>query len=133
MKFAYLLLATIALLSSCSNHKLTEETINADGVKLANLQCDAKKLQEERFKLAEDIRHIEDSVMYSADSINIPAYKAKLEKLIASKEDMHLRTKTMADSISNVLKGYYEGAYKDTADRRLLDVALTSAFESNCK
>jgi hypothetical protein len=121
------------MLSSCNSHKITDETLRADGAYLATLQCEAKKLQEERFKLAQDIRQLEDSVMYSLDSIAKPGFQAKLDQLVASKEDMHSRTKAMADSITYVLNGFYEGTYKDTADRRLLDVALTSAYENTCK
>jgi len=133
MRLFVFLLAVASALFSCNDHKIADETLKADGLYLANLQCEAKKLQEERFKLAQDIRELEDSVMYSPDSLAKPGYQAKLEQLVASKDDVHQRTKTMADSITHVLNGFYEGTYKDTANRRLLDVALAAAFESNCK
>lgn len=133
MRLFVFLLAITGVLSSCNSHKITDETLKADGTYLATLQCEAKKLQEERFKLAQDIRELEDSVMYSLDSLAKPGFQAKLDQLVASKQDMHVRTKAMADSITHVLNGFYEGTYKDTADRRLLDVALTSAYENTCK
>jgi hypothetical protein len=131
MKFIYLLVAMPALLVSC-NSKISDETLKSDGTYLATLQCEAKKIQEERFQLAQDIRQLEDSVQYSTDSVALPGYKAKLDELVGSKDDMHLRTKTMADSITKVLNSFYEGTYKDTADRKLLDVALKTAFEVTC-
>ncbi len=132
MKSIYLLMALAAIMVSCNNHKISEETLKTDGAYLATLQCEAKKLQKERFQLAQDIRQLEDSVKYSTDSVALPSYKTKLDELVGSKEDMHLRTKTMADSITNVLNGFYEGTYKDTADRKLLDASLTAAYEANC-
>jgi hypothetical protein len=133
MRLFVLLLAFAGLLSSCNGHKITDETLKVDGTYLATLQCEAKKLQEERFKLAQDIRELEDSVMYSLDSLAKPSFQAKLDQLVASKEDMHSRTKAMADSITHVLNGFYEGTYKNTADRRLLDVALSAAYQSKCQ
>ena len=133
MRLLVFLLALIGIISSCNGHKITDETLKADGAYLATLQCEAKKLQEERFKLAQDIRELEDSVMYSLDSLAKPGFQAKLDQLVASKEDMHMRTKAMADSITHVLNGFYKGTYKDTADSKLLDVALTSAYENTCK
>lgn len=132
MRF-YLLLALVALLAACNSHSISEETLKADGEYLATLQCEAKKLQEERFLLAQNIREWEDSVRFSLDSTEKMAHQVVLDKLNGKREDMHQRTKAMADSITKVLKGFYEGTYKDTADRRLLDAALTTAFEANCK
>ncbi len=133
MRLFVLLLAVTGMLSSCNGHKITDETLKVDGAYLAMLQCEAKKLQEERFKLAQDIRELEDSVMYSKDSLAKPTYQAKLAQLVSSKDDVHQRTKAMADSITHVLNTFYEGTYKDTADRRQLDVALSAAYQSNCK
>lgn len=132
MKLLNGLLALVLLLSACGAPKLSEETLQADAAMLANLQCEAKKLQDERFKLATDIRMLEDSIMTAASSL-IPAYQAKLDALAGKKEDMALRTKTMADSITHVLEQLHQGTYKDTADRRLLDVALSGQYEQLCR
>lgn len=129
----YLLLLLVALLAACNTHSINEETVKADGEYLAALQCEAKKLQEERFLLAQNIREWEDSVRYSQDSVAKMAHQATLDELNGKREDMHLRTKAMADSITHVLNAFYEGTYKDTADRKLLDAALTKAFETQCE
>lgn len=133
MKLLNGLLALVLLLSACGAPKLSEETLQADAAMLANLQCEAKKLQDERFQLATDIRMLEDSILNATDSTLIPAYQAKLDALTGTKEDMALRTKTMADSITHVLEQLHQGTYKDTADRKLLDVALSGQYEQLCK
>ncbi len=132
MKLTCLMVAVVALLTSCSSQSISEETLKADGERLAALQCEARKLQEERFLLAQNVRQWEDSVRFSQDSTTKTAHQQVLDELNGKREGMHLRTKTMADSITKVLDGFYEGTYKDTADRKLLDAALTAAFEANC-
>lgn len=130
----YLLLALLlSLLVSCNNNEISEETLQADADMLANLQCDAKKLQEERFQLANNIRFLEDSVMATQDSMLLIGYKAKLADLAPQKESVLERTKIMADSISKTMMKLQQGTYKDTADRKLLDVALNKKFEQICK
>jgi len=130
---AFPLVVLVALLvASCASNG-SESTLQTDAAHLAQLQCEAKKLQEERFQLATDIRLLEDSIRTGQDSLLIQAQQAKLDKLVAGKEDMWLRTKAMADSVTLTLSNFHEGTYKDTADRKLLDVAMMSEFERICK
>ncbi len=133
MKLYYAAIALGLFFASCAGNKLSEETLKADAQHLATLQCEAKKLQEERFQLANDIRMLEDSIMIAPDSISKQGYIEKLAVLTPNKEDVGLRTKTMADSISRTITALQEGTYKDTADRKLLDAALLSEFERLCK
>lgn len=129
----YALWAILACLVAACGQQVTNEQVLADAAMLANLQCEAKKLQDERFQLATDIRLLEDSLYMEPDTARAAIYRTKLDKLSSGKEDIALRTKLMADSITHVLDGLYKGIYKDTAGRRLLDVALTAQFEKTCQ
>lgn len=132
MKYLTLLFVA-ALAVACNSNHIAEETINADAERLAKLQCEAKKLQEERFQLATDIRMLEDSIMNGTDTILKASQQAKLDELNGEKEDMWLRTKAMAESISQLLEAYHQTTYIDTADRKLLDAALLAKFDEVCK
>lgn len=127
------LAVVLALMVSCASNGINETTLQTDAELLAQLQCEAKKLQEERFQLATDIRLLEDSIRTGTNEALIQIQQIKLDALIAGKEDMWLRTKAMADSVTLTLNNLHQGAYKDTADRKLLDVAMMSQFERICK
>lgn len=130
-----LLPVLLILLASqaCNNPSGEIETLEEDAAYLANLQCQAKALQKERFALAQEKNTLEDSILRFQNDPNVyPGLQERLEQFEPRAEDMWQRTKKMADSIQSVMDGYWKGTYKDTADRRLLDAALMESFQEIC-
>lgn len=118
---------------ACNNPEGEIETLQEDAALLANLQCQAKVLQQERFALAQEKIRLEDSLlMFQNDPQVYPALQERLVQFEPRAEDVWRRTKKMADSIQSVMDGYWESTYSDTADRRLLDTALMEAFQKTC-
>lgn len=123
----------LLVLQGCDNASGEIGSLQKDAEFLANLQCQAKVLQKERFALAQEKIRLEDSLlMFQNDSQVYPDLQARLEQFEPRAEDVWRRTKKMADSIQSVMDGYWEGTYSDTADRRLLDTALMEAFQMIC-
>lgn len=121
------------MFQGCDNPSGKIESLQKDAEFLANLQCQAKVLQKERFALAQEKIRLEDSLlMFQTDPEIYPILQTRLEQFEPRAEDVWRRTKKMADSIQSVMDGYWEGTYSDTADRRLLDTALMEAFQRTC-
>jgi hypothetical protein len=109
----------------------SQEQVEADGRMLAELQCEAQGIQHERFKLADDIRFLEDSLIHfpsPADTLR----KQRLEALKGRTEDMWLRTKGMAEIISDTLAHLHRTRYQQPEERQRLDEALQKAFAQIC-
>jgi hypothetical protein len=111
-----------------------KKNFEADGKMLAELQCQAKRLQDERFALANAIRFLEDSVALSAANPGLrTAYQSRLDSLNGTTEDVWRRTKVMADSIMNTLQRLHGSAYQSKTDRKLLDEAMDAAYQAYCR
>lgn len=109
----------------------SQEQVEADGRMLAELQCEARGLQRERFKLADDIRFLEDSLVQfpsPADTLR----RQRLDALKGRTEDMWLRTKRMAEIISDTLAHLHRTRYQQPEERQRLDEALQKAFAALC-
>lgn len=127
------ILLILSVLQGCDNASGEIGSLEQDAEFLANLQCQAKVLQKERFALAQEKIRLEDSLlMFQNDPQVYPGLQARLEQFEPRADDVWRRTKKMADSIQSVMDGYWEGTYSDTADRRLLDTALMEAFQMIC-
>ncbi len=122
-------------LFSCqlNNTNSATKNLEADGKILAELQCQAKRLQNERYALADAIRFLEDSVKMSAhEPTHHAIYQSRLDSLNGTTDDMWRRTKAMADSITHTLERLHETAYHSKEDRKMLDEAMTTAFQQYC-
>lgn len=135
LKFLSLFLLAF-LIFGCSEKKpgITEEQIQKDGRTLAELQCAAKKLKDERFKLADDIRFLEDSIqLVRKDRAKMARYRFRLDSLKNTTEDMWRRTKIMADSVNHTLERLHKETYLDLEIRKQLDAAQEKAFGEICR
>lgn len=127
------ILLILVATQACNNPSGEIKTLQEDAAYLANLQCQAKVLQKERFALAQEKIRLEDSLLKFRNDPQV--YSGLQERLVQFEpraEDVWRRTKKMADSIQSVMDGYWEGTYSDTADRRMLDTALMEAFQMTC-
>jgi cell division protein FtsB len=127
-----LLALFIILFSAGCTTTLSDQQVEADARQLAQIYCQAQELRTERFKLADDIRMLEDTLMMYPDAPESAARKIALENLQAGTTDMWRRTKTMADSINHLLETFYKGSYPEKADRNRLDQALEKVMHEIC-
>lgn len=118
----------LLLLGACGH---PEDNLKQDGEALASLNCRAKKLQDERFKLADDIRFAEDSLLEGkGDTLLL---KKRLAVLNGQIEGLHQRTRIVADSFTLVMGQLHQARYKAPASRKALDTAVQNALSVLCK
>lgn len=118
----------LLLLGACGH---PEDNLKQDGETLATLNCRAKKLQDERFKLADDIRFAEDSLLEGkGDTLLL---KKRLAVLNGQIEGLHQRTRIVADSFTLVMGQLHQARYKEPASRKALDTAIQNALSVLCK
>ncbi|MBN8681524.1 MAG: hypothetical protein J0L99_02685 [Chitinophagales bacterium] len=118
----------LLLLGACGH---PEDNLKQDGETLATLNCRAKKLQDERFKLADDIRFAEDSLLEGkGDTLLL---KKRLAVLNGQIEGLHQRTRIVADSFTLVMGQLHQARYKEPASRKALDTAVQNALSVLCK
>lgn len=125
MKYIFPLLL---LFAACGQK---EDVLNKDGAILATLNCRAKKLQDARFKLADDIRFAEDSLLeQKGDTLFL---KKRLEALNGQIDGLHQRTRIVADSFTLVMGQMHQARYKNPESRKALDAAVARALPVVCK
>ena len=122
------ILLTLLFLAACGQE---DAAVNKDGATLATLNCKAKKLQDARFKLADDIRFAEDSLL--AQKGDTLLLKKRLELLNGQIEGLHQRTRIVADSFTLVMGQMHQTRYKNPESRKALDVAIQRAFPVVCQ
>lgn len=121
----------LLVLTSCQSVPSSQD-VEKDAQALAALYCRAQDLREERFKLADDIRFLEDSIATFPDAPETTTRKQTLIDLQGTTDDMWLRTKKLADSIDNLLSDFYKEKYPEKEDRSRLDEALMQVINSEC-
>lgn len=127
-----LLALFIILFSAGCSTSLSDQQVEADARQLAQIYCQAQQLRTERFQLADDIRMLEDTLMMYPDAPESAARKKTLDNLQAGTTDMWQRTKSMADSINQLLETFYKGNYPEKEDRIRLDKALEKVMLEVC-
>ena len=129
-----LFLLTCLLVVSCGNlTNNTQHTMHQHAEILSELQCQAKELQQKRFKLAEKKFMLEDSLLQVTDQDLIQdSIRKELDKITVEGELLQAKTRILADSIQSILNNWWKNEYRDTALRRHLDIILDSTFIAKC-
>jgi hypothetical protein len=121
------------MLTACGKTSPDHTLLLRDAHLLATLQCEARALLETRISLANDIRFAEDSLLRTpADAAEKDRLKARLDTLRASIPDVSVRTRILADSISQTLARLHEARYPTAADRLRLDSTQLMLYQSVC-
>lgn len=116
--------ATIAI-TSCTEQGVQEEDIAL----MAQLECQARQLKEERFQVANMLRLRADSLM-NANSVLTARQKAEEDSL---KETLTVRTGELATRLTYVMDSLFDVRYKTVAQREVFDEALARKVEEVCK
>lgn len=83
------------LVFSCKNKVSLDSTIND----FANTECRAMQLRSQRFKLADNIRFTQDSIIQKTQSGDTLQLHEKITKMYMEKELLFIQSSRLADSI----------------------------------
>lgn len=115
------------LMLGCQKNK--GEQLNNDAKLMATLQCEARQLKEERFKIANDIRFMEDSLMKQ----NISLTTAQSQHIDSIKTVLTMRTGKLADKITKTMDSLFAVSYQTPEQRRAFDEATEKQLREVCK
>lgn len=109
--------------------KNTDGSLEKDAALMAALRCEARQLKEERFRAANDIRFLEDSL-----AKNKTALSAVQRREIDSIQNIYtLRTGQLADKITQTMDSLFAGRYQTPEQRQALDEATEKKLLEVCK
>lgn len=127
MKPKIVMVVSMILMLGCQ--KKHEAQLENDGKLMALLQCEARQLKEERFKAANDIRLLEDSLM----KYHIAMTTAQSQQIDSIKIALTIRTGKLADKITKKMDSLFATTYKTPQQRDELDAVVEKLLHQNCK
>jgi hypothetical protein len=125
VKYLLLIIALAYVCISCAEDAVGDQ----DVVLLADLECQARQLKEERFRVANELRLRGDSLM-KANSTLTEAQKKQEDSL---KQSLTLRTGELATRLTFVMDSLFENRYKTVEQREAFDNALAKRVGEICK
>lgn len=96
---------------------------------MATLACEARHLKDERFKVANDFRFMEDSLAKH----KIPLSEVQGRQMDSIKNVYTLQTGKLADKITKTMDSLFAVSYKTTEQRQAFDTATEKALQEICK
>lgn len=123
---AFLLVGALATgCSSDSPRGINEQDI----VLMADLQCQARHLKDERFKMANELRLMEDSLMKH----RIPLTDAQRQKSDSIRKALTLQTDVLAARVTRTMDSVFELHYPTIAQRQEFDEAVEKKMTEICR
>lgn len=123
-KLLILIFALGSIFTSCAKHEAREEGIEL----MAGLECQARQLKEERFRVANEFRLRGDSLM-KVNSTLTDRQKAEEDSI---RELLTLQTGELATRLTFVMDSLFEKHYKTVEQRELFDKALEKKVGEVC-
>lgn len=128
-----LLFLFITSLLGCSDLLHPDPEISKDIDHIADLQCQARALKQERIALADTMRYREEGLISEETSVSTKdSLRQLLDNMTEEKEDIYQRTKTMADSIQALQRHLWKHHFPEPKDRFVLDSLIHTSFIKNC-
>lgn len=103
--------------------------LTADAQLMATLECEARHLKDERFKAANDIRFMEDSLAKQHLSLSA-AQSAAIDSL---KTTYTQRTEQLALKITKTMDSLFAASYHSPAEREQFDNAVEDVLKKTCQ
>lgn len=122
-----LIVGIVILMMSCQEN--AKQQLEKDAKLMATLECEARQLKEYRFKVANDIRFMEDSLMKTAKALTATQSK----EIDSIRNELTLRTGGLADKITKTMDSLFTLQYKTTEQRHEFDVATEKILQEVCK
>ncbi|MBN8825302.1 MULTISPECIES: hypothetical protein [unclassified Spirosoma] len=108
--------------------KIQQSQLTRDAQLMATLECEARQLKNERFKAANDIRFMEDSL--AKHSIRLTS--AQSAQIDSVKANYTLRTGQLAEKITKTMDSLYTATYHQPDERQQLDDAVEKVLQTIC-
>lgn len=118
------LLVASGLLCGCQNNAVQDE----DVALLADLDCRARQLKEQRFRIADELRLRSDSLMKA----NIPLTEAQQAEEDSLHKTLTVQTGALATRLTFVLDSLFEAHYQTIEQREAFDQALAKKVAEVC-
>ncbi len=120
---------TILIALAVSILGCTENPVrNEDVALLADLECKARQLKEQRFQVANDLRLRGDSLMKA----NIPLTESQRAEEDSLKQTLTVQTGELATRLTFVMDSLFEAHYKTMEQREAFDKALAKKVAEIC-
>lgn len=124
--FVWAIMGSLTMLGCQKNDK---EQLDKDAKLMATLECEARQLKEERFKIANDIRFMEDSLMKHHISLTT----SQSREIDSIKKVLTIRTGKLADKITKTMDSLFVTNYQTPEQRQTFDAATEKMLQEVCK
>jgi hypothetical protein len=129
MKVNIFIWAIVGGLSVLGCQKNNQEQLDKDAKLMATLECEARQLKEERFKITNDIRFMEDSLM----KYHISLTPSQSQHIDSIKTVLTMRTGKLADKITRTMDSLFVANYQTPEQRQTFDAATEKMLQEVCK
>ncbi len=129
MKINLFVWGIVGGLSVLGCQKNDKEQLDKDAKLMATLECEARQLKEERFKAANEMRFMEDSLA----KYKIPLTAIQSQQMDSVKNVYTLRTGALADKITKTMDSLFATSYQTAEQRQAFDVATEKMLQEVCK
>ena len=120
----HMFLITTGLFFGCQSNSVKDE----DVALMTDLECQARQLKEQRFRVANEIRLRGDSLMKA----NIPLTEAQKAEEDSLKQTLTVQTSALAKRLTFVMDSLFDAHYQTLAQRDAFDQALAKKVEEVC-
>lgn len=135
-KLAYSLLASATVMISCNSSNISSTDTKPDmaalAKQMAQVECKAMELREQRFALADEIRFTEEAIMQSKRQADTIQLAAKLQLLNDRKELLFHASMQMAEQIKHRLDSLMENELTTAEAKASFNKELNTALERDC-
>ncbi len=107
-----------------------EKTVYENDVRLmTELQCEARRLKEERFSIANALRFRNDSLT----KLNIPLTNVQKQEEDSIKTTLTIRTGELAERLTRSMDSLFAVHYKTVEERQQFDAAVEKKLGEVCQ
>ena len=129
MKVNIFIWAIVGSLTMLGCQKNNQEQLDKDAKLMATLECEARQLKEERFKIANEMRFMEDSLA----KYKIALTAAQSQQMDSVKNVYTVRTGALADKITKTMDSLFSMTYHNPEERQQLDEATEIVLQKICQ
>lgn len=122
--YSGLVILTFLVNFGCQN----EAAQDGDVALMANLECQARQLKEQRFRVANQLRLRDDSLMTAKVSRTV----AQIAEADSLKETLTRQTSALATRLTTALDSLFETQYKTKESREAFDRAMAQKVREIC-
>lgn len=123
--FSGLLLIVGYALMGCEEKAINDEDVHL----MAELQCEARHLKDERFGKANELRFRNDSLM----KLNIPLTEAQKQEEDSIRNVLTIRTGEVAVRLTRTMDSLFDIHYKTVERRQEFDTAVEKKLKEICE